>query len=745
MRKKVGGSIIFIVAVLAALALFYSCSEEVVETEKPETETAEEREAEVKDEAEEPAKDLPEVRRKALLTFLTGTVEVDTGDGKRSAGIGDLLDAGARVSTGSLSSCELQFDKTAVVRLDENTTVSIRAIAPEVGQRQIELENHAGSVVSRVNKLVGNETFEVRTKTVACGVRGTEFLLSEMPGKETVLAVKAGSVSVVPNELTDKSLKNALSQMNAEKEAAEKLNRAVQEAAPVVSGGNELVIPAAISDHIQKRTEEFLVNLEESSVVFTAAEDLQRQQEEIDNVKQRVKRIFTDTAPAVMDRKKSKAMEESRPFKFIELPEKKGEEPVYLPVHIKVIPESASIELNKEKAGTGNFSGLFTVGETIEIRAQADGYLDKQIRLEVLPEKKRTIEITLEQETARASSVEGGKEKPVFEEPEVAGRFSASTGALVRSLTVSSEKIITADRYGVVSAFTRDGSLSWTVATANSPNENNAVKASGNRVFFSGVNEFLVVDSRNGSVIKQEKPPSEKRHPFGRRIVRAEAGFLYPANDALDILDSAGRLISSIPIPGGSRMTPGVSGNIAYIVDQDGNFHQIDLQNAIIERSLSTSAIQPTATNVELAGNTAYFVGKNGTVVSIDLSAWKVNWEKPLVSDRRVTVMQDLQAADGGLFAYANGMIYGLSASGGTPLFEPISGVTTEPFISSGKLFSGTIDEGLAVFDAATGEKLDNLFIDEIVSTRPLLIDGLLFVGSRNGKVHIINPGSWIK
>jgi outer membrane protein assembly factor BamB len=187
-------------------------------------------------------------------------------------------------------------------------------------------------------------------------------------------------------------------------------------------------------------------------------------------------------------------------------------------------------------------------------------------------------------------------------------------------------------------------------------------------------------------------------------------------------------------------MTPGVSRNTVYIVDQEGKFRIFDLSSGAEKAVIPTGAVQPIATEVTVAGNAAYFIGRNGTVVCIDLSGNRVKWEQRLDPNQPVMVMQDLEAGPEGVFCFAAGKIYGLSARNGNLLFQPVSGASGAPLYLDGYLVYGTADSTLDIIRARDGAPFVSKNLgEEVVSTKPAAGPNALYLGTAGGKIIIVN------
>jgi outer membrane protein assembly factor BamB/ferric-dicitrate binding protein FerR (iron transport regulator) len=133
----------------------------------------------------------------AVVDFVAGQAQANSGQGWVDLEIGDKVGAGATVRTGKDSALELKAGALATLRLSSDTVVKWEALVLDADRRRSQVQVVAGQVLNKVSKLVGGDSYVVRTKTVAMGVRGTQFLV-RVSEASSVLAVKEGAVALLP-------------------------------------------------------------------------------------------------------------------------------------------------------------------------------------------------------------------------------------------------------------------------------------------------------------------------------------------------------------------------------------------------------------------------------------------------------------------------------------------------------------------------------------------------------------------
>ena len=137
----------------------------------------------------------------ALIVFLTGEAAVVGPSGERVPEIGDTVVAGESVVTGSDGYIELQFGNLGAVHINENTEYVLDSLSLSDDGSRASGSLAAGSVISKVRKLSGSDTFEINVPGAVCAVRGTEFLVRSDNTGSITIAVIEGSVAVVPPPL----------------------------------------------------------------------------------------------------------------------------------------------------------------------------------------------------------------------------------------------------------------------------------------------------------------------------------------------------------------------------------------------------------------------------------------------------------------------------------------------------------------------------------------------------------------
>ncbi len=137
----------------------------------------------------------PEDQFNFKIQFVLGDVKISGTSGERAANPGDVIAVSDIIITGKKSVTDLLFGKSGVVRINENSRVTLTAIADKTNNDTVmDMEN--GKVFLTLTKLKGTG-FKVKTPTAVASVRGTSFTVTS-DKKGAKLAVVKGTVAVNP-------------------------------------------------------------------------------------------------------------------------------------------------------------------------------------------------------------------------------------------------------------------------------------------------------------------------------------------------------------------------------------------------------------------------------------------------------------------------------------------------------------------------------------------------------------------
>ena len=776
----------------------------------------------------------------AIITYSSGGVFILEDEEWWEVEIGETLTREDSIKTEASSYCEVQFGETAVVRIQENTEITIGNLSLKVGEAQIGLEMKQGSILCKVQKLAGSERVKLQTQTAVCGVRGTEFVVTSEREGRTTLAVKEGSVSVLPATVDVDRLKTRAGDKGS---AVAKLLDEIELSAPVVLADQEIEVSGSFLEETESSAREIETIVDGIAEAETGA-DIDT---EVANLEKAVRKTAVEVSRRIEQPKQ--ASEESRKsFEEIEkvrlLPisaDTARETESLIPVALNVEPRNAVIELDGEQVATGRFSGIFQEETVLAFRMTAPGYREHSLRVVASADaaKRYTIKLGVldtpeeEVEAEKAEEAERGDDEaaavsaeedaePVVEEPETAeeapeppeapvmrtvsietlprdavisvdgteagtGRFieeyeegtrlqirverrgyeprsftlevgpgegehtvrldprvvqtdvRVTDAPLVGRLAAGAGRIYMVDRAGRLIATNLDGDVQWRIETANAPNENSYPVLIEEMVYFSGSKELVIAEAATGEISERIPLEGASAHLFGRRVVPYRGDILFPTNGSIQIRDGrTGGIKHEVEIPNGSRMTPAVWGQTIVIANQQGALLMLDpYSDTPILGNVPTRAVQPVALSVTVWADRAFFSGRRGTVVCVDLADQEVLWERKLPEG--TSVFTDIACNGRGLYAFSKGTLYALSVEDGSDLFPPLLDATS-PAECGGNRFYYGVGNALAVVNAGTGNELRRIRVPGMVVTAPVTEGSKVIAGTENGRLLVINP-----
>ena len=220
---------------------------------------------------------------KGIVTFLCGSATMTVGGSTAALDIGKAVPVDATVTTDKDGVCEIQFADFGSIHIAEASMLVVTKFVADSTHTESEMQLTAGKVVCKVKKLSGNDSFQIRTPEMVCGVRGTVFQVSREENKPVKIAVSEGSVAVYPPSLgtTDK--------------LAAPIAEDLRECAPVVAAGQEAVVAT-----------ETMKALDQSLKTLVAAADSDHDKSATENVtayKKIAASVLTEVAPVSAESK----------------------------------------------------------------------------------------------------------------------------------------------------------------------------------------------------------------------------------------------------------------------------------------------------------------------------------------------------------------------------------------------------------------------------------------------------------
>jgi outer membrane protein assembly factor BamB len=717
---------------------------------------------------------IEEISEDGVVTFLSGKVSVNRGQEWMPIDVEDFVGMDDRVKTGSDSFCEIQFTDFGIIRVQDNSEILLRSVYLREGNSAVDVKLDNGNLLCRVSKLGKGEKFEVRTSTALAGVRGTEFVVKEQSGKATVVAVNDGRVSVVPSEIVDR-----IERLKGELETETAKNVLADIAIPeiiltdkkeVELEQKEMETVVREFDEISPELEQKIKEIDRKAAIVAAQEEqirsvprksqeekerelaeVQEEKKSIDALKESVVTQFDEISgeiqqklekPESVSKTSLRELQEIKRMKPREIvvaskegpaggPETGKEErktkredeparPKYAKVTVEVNPRDAEIFVNDENVGKARYSGLFTPGTVLVIRAAREGYKTHVYKYTVI-EGDRRQEIWIELKSPVSWQLKGGG------------------SPYVRKAALRGNSAVFADRKGRLICVSTDGKELWSYSTRNDPNENSMPVIVDDRVMLSGTAELVALSMQSGELLNRIALGKAKysSHLFGRRVILREESLLFPSDEAILVLNkNTLEETGLIGLPGGSQCSPALYGEKIIIVDQKGVLLVIDPTTGTIENSVETDAFQPASIAPTVIGSKAVFADTKGSVAAVDLEKRVLLWQRSLGSGLK-GIFNDIEFDGGRLYVYNGEEFYTLSLEDGKDLYDPVRS-SCLPFAGGDRLYYGDTDGRFMVIDALTGTVLRSTMVASPVTAQPYPTERGVLLGMASGAISML-------
>ncbi len=713
-------------------------------------------------EPEEP----PAAALEAVIVFTIGEVAIGQGNSWYDAEIGVVLEPDAVIRVGAASYCELQLGSLAVVRVDADTALAVASLSEPGSPEAAAINLERGTVASKVRRIIGTESFEVRTATVTAGVRGTEFVVTQQGPGETVVAVQDGAVELSPPGVALGDIRREAQDKGPEAQAA--VGR-LQAALPVVSAGQQVTLDQQRSDEMSAALGQPAAQLLQ---VVRAAEPDARALEEVGGRIAAAQQTLDRAAPreAISSQSRTRlepaadlqfrdldALPHARPQQRPEpppdaeppaaetaavrtdpapaappqpaaptavpaptpspTPAAQPQPPQRVLLSVTVTPADAEITVNGRRVGRGSWSDRFEVAERVSLAAGRPGFASVQQSV-TIGSGPNEVHLRLDPRPVEA-------------------RFAVSSVAPAGGIAADGNHVVVMDRDGRLAAYDLSGRRLWQIATDNSAVQFGRPVIADGVVYASGARELVAVELNSGRVLLRHQLSADEANPFGHRPALADGELYFTAGDRIVVRQArSAQIVREIPLPASTRMSPSIRGDQLLLADQRGQFFVINRHSAAVVASVATPAAQPVSQAVARAGERALFSGRRDTVVSIDLSGERVAWTQSIDGQ---ALFEDPVIAGAGVYLHSEDRLFGLRLSDGVPLFEPLSGVTTAAVHLDGLLFAGHADGALLGLDPASG-RVDRRLNLAGIPARLVAHQGRLLIGMQGGELWVVHP-----
>jgi hypothetical protein len=146
------------------------------------------------------------------ITYVSGDVSIARRGAVLSGTaiiIGDPVENYDLIRTGAKGTIDLLLrtpQKQQIrLKVQPNTSFAIETSKLEAGKERTSLQMMSGTLSCKVDKLAGND-LQVKTKSAAMGVKGTEFTVTTSPADDVLITCDEGAVSCVDADSGDQAI-----------------------------------------------------------------------------------------------------------------------------------------------------------------------------------------------------------------------------------------------------------------------------------------------------------------------------------------------------------------------------------------------------------------------------------------------------------------------------------------------------------------------------------------------------------
>lgn len=319
---------------------------------------------------------------------------------------------------------------------------------------------------------------------------------------------------------------------------------------------------------------------------------------------------------------------------------------------------------------------------------------------------------------------------PPESNPRLAWRFDTG-GEVYSSPAIANGIVYVASKSGLLYALDAgSGAELWRVTVSDYVTRSSPAVVDGT-VYIGGGFVFLALDAKTG--IERWRVPvqySGQATPTvagGMVVISSQEGYVF------GIDARTGEIKWRSPTDGVTFGTPAIADTQVVFGTDAGVLYNLDLGTGKLNwRTPITGAIFASPAILDTA---VLIPTQAGTLLAIDLATGEQRWTAPLGGAETAAVAGDLvvlSASDGG--------IYGIDLATGSQRWLHSSGKRTlsAPTIIGDTVIAGAGSTLLAV-DANTGDPLWYYLATDVIETSPVVLDGFVFFGSRDGFLYAVS------
>lgn len=715
----------------------------------------------------------------SVITFISGDAEILSDGSSVPAVIGDRPKQGNVLKTSADSYLELLIDNKSIIRMEGDTELAISRLSSLENNADIGLSLITGTVLSKVEKLVTDENFSVKTASAAFGVRGTEFMVSAgADGKGSALvAVRSGTIQLLPYPDEVERLKERPDSKSGDLAG---VISAVEEKFPLITEGMEITLDQESFDKVRltlSEAEKTADNLKEEKISAEDAASFFLQAESL---------ISAEAENAALAVKKL-SDENAEKLRTTDTMIIKGTGEEFAEIIIKAEPAGSKIYLDNNFAGFTSLSALYSREKVVKVTAEMEGFVpfEKEIAVSEIegepyiikllpaePEKgyaeisvtpsdaeiyigdkgpfKSTyrgsfdpgekLKISIRKKEYREENFELDIKKGITEKKRINLQlllvpYSFETGfQRVESIAPADNGYYAlTGSSGLFSVISSEGK---TVYTASEAIRGNPVFSGGKLAFVSGTNlKALDLSSwqEAGTLVLENSR-------YQKLVADGDYLFINSGDSVLKIEGSGLTLSRKVKVPDTIVSNPLPSGERLLTVTDKGVLQIFGADDTPLS-SIPVAMGNPLGMSGAVERDTVYFAGSLGTISAVDIKTGKFLWSGSFPSGEEGVLPGIIASAEG--VALFSGSILKFFKTDGTVSGEA-GGVIAFCKGDGGTVYAAMPGGVITVYDIATGNMVKKGETG-IPVTSLIYSDGKIHVSGADGKYSVINPEAFIR
>ncbi len=319
---------------------------------------------------------------------------------------------------------------------------------------------------------------------------------------------------------------------------------------------------------------------------------------------------------------------------------------------------------------------------------------------------------------------------PVY--PGLLGNTRVSDRPIAAGVTRYGDLVLVLDAGGRLHALDKQGRLVWSAGR-----DVGAVTALDQAIALTEPEGLVLVDGLAGAERGRWAFDARAGAPRYKALPVPEGVAVATPRGIAILRRENAQLIREIPIPDGiaaplvlaDRALVGITGRGSLVILDSGSSRV----RAELPLGLAAEPLAP-----RFSEGLVIAADRSGRVAAVSLGDEKILWERTL----EARLGADPETDGEWIYLWtADHFLRILSLKDGGDRGSPLPGVDSPPLLSRGRLYWGSGKGTLVVADAATGVILKKTAIPDAPSVRPLLIDGVLYVGTAGGRVLRVDAG----